>query len=192
MEALVHAIEAYVSVNTTPFAEVLALKAIELIAVNLPQAYAKGSNLRARYNMLLAANFGGSAFTSGGLGAVHGLAYVLGTEYHMSHGRSNAIMLPHVMKFNKAGNLEKFADIAAVMGENIEGLSLYEAADKAPAAVESLLTAINLPYRLSAYGITESDLPKLVEGGMAQARLFVPNPRDLTRADVETIYRSAL
>jgi alcohol dehydrogenase class IV len=192
MDALVHAIEAYVSVNSTPFAEVLALKAIELIAVNLPQAYAKGSNLRARYNMLLAANFGGSAFTSGGLGAVHGLAYVLGTEYHMSHGRSNAIMLPHVMKFNTAGNLDKFADIAEVMGENIEGLSLYEAADRAPVAVERLLTAMDFPYRLSAYRIKESDLPKLVEGAMAQARLFVPNPRDLTRADVENIYRSAL
>jgi len=191
MDALVHAIEAYVSVNTTPFAEILAQEAIKLIARYLPQAYAKGNNLEARYNMLLAANLGGSAFASGGLGAVHGLAYVLGTEYHMSHGRSNAIMLPHVMNFNKVGNLEKYARIASIMGQNTDGLSLHESADKAVEAVENLLTNIDFPYRLSAYGIKQSDLPKLVEGGMAQARLFVPNPRDLTPADVENIYRAA-
>jgi alcohol dehydrogenase class IV len=192
MDALVHAIEAYVSVNSTPFAEILALQAISLIAHNLPQAYVKSSNLLARYNMLLAANLGGSAFTSGGLGAVHGLAYVLGTEYHMSHGRSNAIMLPHVMDFNKVGNLEKYADIAQAMGEKIEGLSLYESAGKAVESVRKLLGSVDIPYKLSAYGITEADLPKLVEGGMAQARLFVPNPRDLTEDDVRNIYRSAL
>ncbi|MGO9570006.1 MAG: iron-containing alcohol dehydrogenase [Desulfomonilaceae bacterium] len=191
MDALVHAIEAYVSVNSTPFAEILALKAVELIAHNLPQAYAKGSNLTARYNMLLAANLGGSAFTSGGLGAVHGLAYVLGTEYHMSHGRSNAIMLPHVMNFNKVGNSEKFARIAAALGEKTDGLSPYESADKAVGAVRRLLDYMDFPYRLSTYGIKESDLPKLVEGGMAQARLFVPNPRDLTPTDVENIYKGA-
>jgi alcohol dehydrogenase len=191
MDALVHAIEAYVSVNSTPFAEILALQAVELIAHNLPQAYAKGSNVIARYNMLLAANLGGAAFTSGGLGAVHGLAYVLGTEYHMSHGRSNAIMLPHVMHFNKVGNLEKYGRIAEAMGEKTDGLSTYEAAEKAVAAVRKLLDAIDFPYRLSAYGIEVSDLPKLVEGGMAQSRLFVPNPRDLTRSDVENIYRNA-
>jgi len=191
MDALVHAIEAYVSVNTRPFAEILAQEAIKLIARYLPQAYAKGNNLEARYNMLLAANLSGSAFASGGLGAVHGLAYVLGTEYHMSHGRSNAIMLPHVMNFNKVGNLEKYARIASIMGQNTDGLSLHESAGKAVEAVENLLTAIDFPYRLSAYGIKQSDLPKLVEGGMAQARLFVPNPRDLAPADVENIYRAA-
>ena len=191
MDALVHAIEAYVSVNSTPFAEILALKAIELIAHNLPQAYAKGINVIARYNMLLAANLGGAAFTSGGLGAVHGLAYVLGTEYHMSHGRSNAIMLPHVMNFNKVGNLGKYGRIAAAMGEKTDGLSSYESAEKAVGAVKKLLEAIDFPYRLSSYGIQESDLPKLVEGGMAQSRLFVPNPRDLARSDVENIYKSA-
>ncbi|MGO8880032.1 MAG: iron-containing alcohol dehydrogenase [Desulfomonilaceae bacterium] len=191
IDALAHAIEAYVSVNSTPFAEILALKAIELIAHNLPKAYAKGTNVTARYNMLLAANMGGSAFTSGGLGAVHGLAYILGTEYHMSHGRSNGIMLPHVMNFNKVGNLEKYARIAVAMGEQTDGLALYESADKAVGAVKKLLDAIDFPYKLSAYTIKESDLPKLVEGGMAQARLFVPNPRDLTKMDVEKIYQSA-
>lgn len=191
LDALVHAIETYVSVNTTPYAEILSLQAIAMIARHLPQAYAKGSNLSARYNMLFAANISGSAFASGGLGAVHGLAYVLGTEYHMAHGRSNAIMLPHVMAFNLSGNLEKYANIAEAMGEDTLGLSPYEAAALSVEAVRSLMQAVNLSGRLSDYGISRDDLPKLVEGGLAQARLFVPNPRDLTRADVEHIYAGA-
>lgn len=191
IDALVHAIETYVSVNTTPYSEVLALQAIAMIAANLPKAYAKGGNLKARYNMLLAANLSGMAFASGGLGAVHGLAYVLGTEYHMSHGRSNAIMLPHVMAYNKIGNLQKYADIAEAMGESIEGLSLYEAANLSAEAVFNLMEAVNVSPWLNDYDIPESDLPKMVAGGMAQARLFVPNPRDLSEADVRSIYASA-
>jgi len=191
LDALVHAIETHVSVNATPYSDILSLQAIAMIARHLPQAYAKGGNLLPRYNMLLAANLSGSAFASGGLGAVHGLAYVLGTEYHMAHGRSNAIMLPHVMAFNLSGNLEKFAGIAEAMGEDITGLSPYEAAALSVEAVYSLMEAVNLSARLTDYGVSRDDLPKLVKGGMAQARLFVPNPRDLTEADVEQIYSSA-
>ncbi|MBU4276883.1 MAG: iron-containing alcohol dehydrogenase [Proteobacteria bacterium] len=191
MDALVHAIETYVSVNATPYSEILSLQAIAMIARHLPQAYAKGGNLLARYNMLLAANLSGSAFASGGLGAVHGLAYVLGTEYHMAHGRSNAILLPHVMAFNLSGNLEKFANIAEAMGEDTTGLSPYEAAALSVEAVYSLMEAVNLSAQLGDYGVSRDDLPKLVQGGMAQARLFVPNPRDLTEADVEKIYSNA-
>ncbi len=191
MDALVHAIESYVSVNTTPYAEILALQAIGMIARHLPQAYAKGSNMLARYNMLLAANLAGSSFASGGLGAVHGSAYVLGTEYHMSHGRSNAIMLPHIMKFNEVGNLEKFARIAEVMGKNVDRLPPYQAAAMAVEAVYELMAAIEVSPKLADYGIPEEDLPKLVQGAMQQARLFVPNPRDLTEKDVAEIYRNA-
>jgi alcohol dehydrogenase len=192
MDALVHAIESYVSVTTTPFAEILAMKAIALIARNLHVACAKGSQIQARYNMLLAANLAGMAFTSGGLGAVHGLAYVLGTDFHISHGRSNAIMLPHVMAFNRTAALEKYRDIAKAMGANINGLSLYEASEKAAGAVEQLLNAINIPFKLSQYGITRDHLPRLVNGGLNQSRLFVPNPRDLTEDEVRCIYERAL
>jgi alcohol dehydrogenase class IV len=191
MDALVHAIEAYVSVNTTPFAEMLALEAIALIARNLPKAFAKGSNFEARYNLLLAANLAGTAFTSGGLGAVHGLAYVLGTEYHISHGRSNAVMLPHIMHYNLRGDYEKFARIAEAMGESVTGLSPRDGAWRSVEAVRNLLETIQIPYTLSAYGITGEDLPKLVEGGLKQARLFIPNPRDLSPKDVEMIYSGA-
>jgi alcohol dehydrogenase class IV len=191
MDALVHAIESYVSATTTPFAEILAIEAIRLIAHNLPLAYSKGSNLTARYNMLLAASLAGLAFASSRLGIVHGLAYVIDTEYHLPHGRANAIMLPHVMEFNKTGNLGKFGRIAEAMGEPVEGLSPYEAADKSVQAVENLLAALQVPYRLSQYGIPKEHLPKLIEGGMRQARLFVPNPRDVTQEDLRWIYERA-
>jgi len=188
VDALVHAIESYVSVNATPFSDILAIEAIRLIAENLSVAYAKGNNIEARFNMMFAATIAGMAFTSGGLGAVHGLAYVLGTEYHLSHGRSNAIMLPHVMDYNKIGNLSKYAQIAQAMGEKIEGLSTYEAAEKSVDAVKRLLEHVNISVKLIDYGVSKGDLPKLVEGGMKQARLFLPNPRDLTEEDVSSIY----
>jgi alcohol dehydrogenase class IV len=191
MDALVHAIESYVSATTTPFAEILAIQAIGLIAHNLPLAHAKGSNLIARYNMLLAANIAGLAFASSRLGAVHGLAYVIDVAYHLPHGRANAIMLPHVMNFNKTANLRKFGKIAQAMGENIEGLSPYEAAEKSVEAVKNLLKAVQIPFKLSEYGISGNDLSKLVEGGMKQARLFIPNPRDLTQEDLRSIYEIA-
>jgi len=191
-DALVHAIDSYISVNATPYTKVLSLQAISLIARNLPRAYAKGTNVEARYNMLLAANLAGMAFTSGGLGATHGLAYPLGTEFHMSHGRSNAIMLLHVMRFNRTGDLEAYADIARAMGENVAGLDLYEASERSVEAVRKLLQAVNIPYLLSDYGITANHIPTLVDGGMKQSRFFVANPRNLTGDEVREIYLNAL
>lgn len=188
IDALVHAIETYVSLNATPFSDILAIEAIRLIAENLPTAYAKGGNLEARYHMALAASLAGLAFTSGGVGAVHGLAYVLGTEYHLSHGRSNAIMLPYVMEYNKIGSLPRYAHIAEALGEDIRGLSTYDAAGRSVEGVKKLLAAVGVSINLADYGISTDDLPRLVEGGMKQTRLFVPNPRDLAQEDVRKIY----
>ncbi len=191
VDALVHAVETYVSMNATVFSDIMAERAIEWIARYLPVACAKGTNADARYYMSLAATLAGIAFGSGGLGAVHALAYPLGTEYHMTHGRTNAIMLPHVMRFNLCGSPEKFARIAALMGQDIEGLALFEAAELAADAVEGLLETIRVSCRMKDYGIPQADLPRLVAGAMQQARLFLPNPRDLTEDDVRLIYERA-
>ena len=142
--------------------------------------------------MSLAATVAGLPFSSGGLGAVHALAYVLGTEYHMSHGRTNAIMLPYVVDYNKTGALSKYASIAQAMGEKTAGLSDFQAAERLVLRLHRLLSEVGIPDKLGAYGISAKDLPKLVAGGMKNRRLFVPNPRDLTEEDVEKIYRSAL
>ena len=191
MDALVHSIETYVSVNATPFSDIFAEKAIQWIGKYLPIAWAKGSNLEARYFMSLAALCGGTAFASGGLGAVHALAYPLGTEYHLPHGRSNAIMLPHIMKFNLSGNPEKYANVAVFMGKGTEGLPAVKGALLAIEAIQELLETLQIPYRLRDYGISKKDFPKFVEGAMRFARLFVPNPRDLTEEDVLSVYEEA-
>ena len=191
MDALVHSIETYVSVNATPFSDIFAEKAIQWIGKYLPIAWAKGSNLEARYFMSLAATYGGTAFASGGLGAVHALAYPIGTEYRLPHGRSNAIMLPHVIKYNLSGNPEKYANVAAFMGKRVEGIPAMKGALLALEAIQELLETLQIPYRLRDYGISKKDLPKFVEGAMRFARLFVPNPRDLTAQDVLSVYEEA-
>jgi alcohol dehydrogenase class IV len=191
IDALVHAIESYVSMNANVFSDLWAEEAISLIGTYLPIACAKGANREARYNMCLAATLAGLSFTSGGLGAVHALAYPLGTEYHMTHGRTNAMMLPHVMNFNLPGNPEKFARIAELLGKDTEGLSALEAAPLAVEAVLDLEDAVNVSWLLKDYDIDEADLELLVDGAMQQARLFVTNPRDLDEDDVRTIYQEA-
>jgi len=191
MDALVHAIETYVSMNATPFSDLLASKAIALIAKYLPMAFAKSENIEARYHLSFASLLAGLAFASGGLGAVHALAYPLGTEYHLPHGRTNAIMLPHVMEFNLIGNRSRYALIAEMMGKGGNIIDLKAKVAKAVEAVTELLDDVQIPYHLRDYGIPKEAIPKLVDGGMKQARLFVPNPRNLSESDVEAIYTKA-
>lgn len=191
MDALVHAVETYVSLNATVFSEWYAEKAIELIARWLPVACAKASHLQARHYMALAATLAGLAFGSGGLGAVHALAYPLGTEFHMTHGRTNAIMLPHVMRFNLVGSAQKYARIAAWMGQDVGGLAPLEAAGRSVEAVKALLRSIRVSFQIGDYGVPRKDIPKLIAGALKQARLFVPNPRDLAEDDVRGIYEEA-
>ena len=192
VDALVHAIESYVSALATPFSDVLSIEAARLIAAYLPAAYAKAENIEAKYHMSLAATLAGMAFTSSNLGAVHALSNILGIKYHLTHGRANAVMLPYVVDCNKIGSLRKYAAIAQAMGENTEGLTPYQAVDKLVAHIFRLLEIVNIPARLSDYGITKADIPALVEGGMKMSRLFVPNPRNLTEDDVKDIYTKAL
>ena len=192
MDALVHAIETFVSIHATPFSDILAEKAIAWIGRYLPIAWSKGANQEARYFMSLAATVSGMAFASGGLGAVHGLSYVLGTRYHMPHGRSNAIMLPHVMRYNLPGALEKYASIAALLGRPCRSGDMNEAAALSVSAVEDLLKTMQISCRLRDYGLSETELPFLVEGGLKQARMFSFNPRDLAENDVRAIYQSAV
>ena len=192
VDALVHAVESYVSALATPFSDVLSLEAARLIAAYLPAAYAKAENIEAKYHMSLAATLAGMAFTSSNLGAVHALSNILGIKYHLTHGRANAVMLPWVVDCNKIGSLKKYAALAQAMGENTEGLTPYQAVEKLVAHIFRLLEIVNIPARLSDYGITKSDIPALVEGGMKMSRLFVPNPRNLTEDDVKDIYTNAL
>ncbi len=192
IDGLIAAIESFVSVNANPFSDLLALDAIRMISTYLPIVYAKTDHMEARQHVSLAAIMANLAWQSAGLGAVHALTYVLESECNIRHARACSIMLPHVMAYNLIGSLKKFGLIAKTMGENIDRLSDHEAAEKAINAVKRLLETVNISYRLSDYGVSSAQLPKLVDGAMKQTRLFVPNPRDLTQADVERIYQHAI
>jgi len=192
IDALAHAIETYVSVAATPFSEILAIEAIRLVAHNLPVAYAKGENLEARFNMLLAANLAALAMGSGQLGAVHGLAFVLEPEFNLGHAKAVSIMLPHVMDFNKIGNLKKYGNIAKAMGERIDELSDQHAAEKSVTSVKRLLENVNLSFKLSDYGVSKEKLPSLVDKSVQNSMLFIPNPRNLSEDDISKILLEAL
>jgi alcohol dehydrogenase class IV len=163
--------------------------------------------------MSLAATLAGLAFTSGGLGAVHALSNPLGTEYRLSHGRSNAVMLPYIVDYNKIGDRHKYARVAQALGEDVAGLPPSRAAAKLVSALIGLLEALDIPTRISEYGVSREDIPKLVAGTMKSSRLygvsredipklvagtmkssrlFVPNPRDMTEEDVEKVFMNAL
>ncbi len=192
MDALIHAIEAYTSKNATSITDMLAVKAMELIFDNLRIACANGENLEARTNMIEGSLLAGMAFANAGVTAVHAFAYPIGSEFHIPHGVANTIMIVPVMEFNLMGNLPKFADIADIFGQNTEGLSERQAAQLSVEAVRELAEDLDVPSRLSVYGVKEEDIPGLAKGVMKVTRLLANNPRVLSLKDAEMIYRKVL
>jgi alcohol dehydrogenase class IV len=192
MDALIHAIESYNSINASSISDMFARQAMQLIAQNIRTAYANGSNLAARSNMLEGSLLAGMAFCTAGVTAVHAFAYPIGAEFHIPHGVANSIMLAPVMEFNKLGNLEKFAEIADYLGENTMGLSDREAAEAAVEAIRILAADLKIPAHLSEFGIKDEDIPELAAGVMKVTRLLANNPRGITQQDAEAIYRAVL
>ncbi|WP_347548468.1 iron-containing alcohol dehydrogenase [Pseudalkalibacillus hwajinpoensis] len=191
VDALVHAIEAYISVHASPITDALAIYAIRMISSNLPKAYANPTNLEAREKMATASLMAGMAFGNAGVGAVHALAYPLGGRYHIPHGVSNALLLPYVMEWNKIACMERFRDIATALGENTHSLSDAEASDKAVIAMKRLCEAVNIPDGLRSFDIPESALSEMAEDASQIERLLNNNPRKLSKTDIEEIYQSA-
>jgi alcohol dehydrogenase class IV len=210
MDALAHAIESYVTRRfdrklkpKTPLerpvygggtllTDIFAEKAIELISKYLRRAVYMGMDVEARCGMALAAFLAGVAFTNAGLTAVHAMAYPVAGQFHTAHGETNAALLPAVMEFLLPTDLEKFARIAALMGENVEGLSLYDAANKSVNAVIRLMRDINAPNGLGALGVKEEDVKILARDTLKIQRILVGNPRPITQKDLETLFKRAL
>ncbi|MHB8172596.1 MAG: iron-containing alcohol dehydrogenase [Thermincolia bacterium] len=190
MDALTHAVEAYVSTIATPVTDSAALMAIKLISENLRTAVANGENFEARDAMAYAEFLAGMAFNNASLGYVHAMAHQLGGLYNLPHGVCNAILLPHVEAFNLISDPKRFADIAVAMGENIEGLSVRDAADKALAAIKKLSTDIGIPSGLRELNVKEEDFKLMAENAMKDACSFT-NPRVATLDDVIGIFKSA-
>ncbi|AOY75172.1 iron-containing alcohol dehydrogenase [Clostridium formicaceticum] len=191
MDALTHSVEAYVSTIATPVTDSAALMSIKLISENLRNAVANGQNFKARENMAYAQFLGGMAFNNASLGYVHAMAHQLGGFYNLPHGVCNAILLPHVEQFNLISNPQRFADIAVALGENIEGLSVREAADKAIAAIKKLSADVGIPAGLTELGVKEEDLKVMAENAMKDACGFT-NPRVPTLDDVIQIFKNAM
>ena len=192
MDALIHAIEAYTSVNATDMTDLLAFQAMELLYHNIRTAYANGSNLEARSRMLEGSLLAGMAFANAGVAAVHAFAYPIGAEFHIPHGVANTLMLPHVMRFNLLGNVSKFADMAEAFGFSTEGLDDLGGAEIAVQAIERLAEDLQVPKHLAQFGIKETDIAGLAEGVMKVTRLLGNNPRVVTLDDAKDIYKAAL
>lgn len=192
MDALIHAIEAYTSINASTITDMYCIKAIELLYKNIRIAFAKGDNLDARTAMMEGALLAGIAFANAGVTAVHAFAYPIGAEFHIPHGIANTLMLPHVIRFNVLGNLEKFAQLAKPFGLPTEGLDNLAIVDKVVAAIDRLADDIRVPRHLADFGVKEKDIPMLADGVMKVTRLLANNPRTLTLDDAKRIYKAAL
>ena len=194
VDALTHAIEAYISKRAQPITDALALKAVAMISGSLRQAWADGENVPARTDMMIGASLAGMAFSNSSVALVHGMSRPIGAYFHIHHGLSNSVLLREVMAFSVVGAPERFADIARAMGEPIDGLSPMRQADAAIAAVDRLVTDIQMP-RLGEIGIDRDRFADVVEQ-MAEDALEsgspANNPRQATAEDIVALYRLCL
>lgn len=197
MDALTHAVEAYVSTMATPMTDSAAEKAIELIATYLRPAVANGKDMEAREAMCFAQYLGGMAFNNASLGHVHAMAHQLGGFYDLPHGECNAILLPHVSRVNLIAKLDRFIKIAELMGENTHGLAPRDAAELALVAIQKLSADVDIPSGLIELGkrygkeVKASDIDTMV-GNAQKDACALTNPRTLKDADVKAIYTAAL
>ncbi|MEP1385401.1 MAG: iron-containing alcohol dehydrogenase [Paraglaciecola sp.] len=194
IDAMVHAIEAYTSnIKKNPYSDMLAIEALKLMSKNIQQAVHQGSDLQARANMMLGATMAGQAFANAPVAAVHALAYPLGGHYHIPHGLSNSLVLPHVLKFNAPAAAPLYAQLADIIIPNIAS-TLTTAEEKTAAFIqylEDLIINLNLPNRLASLDIPQSALTMLAKDALKQERLLVNNPRTMNEADILAIYHAA-
>ena len=197
MDALTHAVEAYVSTAATPMTDACAEKAMEFINRYLRRAVANGQDKEAREGMCYAQYLAGMAFNNASLGHVHAMAHQLGGFYDLPHGECNAILLPHVCEYNRIATRRRFGRIARLLGEITDGLSADEASKKAIAAINTLSSDVGIPEGLKALGkkygkeVKEADIPTMT-GNAQKDACGLTNPRTMTDAAVAGIYKAAM
>ncbi|MBI5956712.1 MAG: iron-containing alcohol dehydrogenase [Chloroflexi bacterium] len=190
MDALTHAIEAYVSNQAEPITDALGIHALRMIAQALPAAVKNGGDLEARGEMLLAACIAGLSFSNALCGIVHAMAHACGGRYGVPHGVANSILLPYGMEFNLDSCPERCADIAVAMGAATERASVKRAARLSVAAVRKLSADIGLPRRLRDVGVEADGIPQLAEDALADA-MMISNPRPAELPDVIQLLKRA-
>jgi alcohol dehydrogenase len=192
IDAMVHAIEAFTSKHKkNPLSDVLARKALQLLSANLIPACENGKNLAARQAMLLGAMLAGQAFSNSPVAAVHALAYPIGGIFHVPHGLSNSLVLPHVLRFNAPEAAGLYAELAEIVVPSATG-SVEARAEALAVAMQQIATVTGIERTLQQVGIKEGDLDRLADDAMLQTRLLGNNPRTVTRDDARAIYAAAL
>ncbi|SDV02310.1 L-threonine dehydrogenase [Pseudomonas mucidolens] len=190
MDALTHAIEAYVSTAANPITDACAIKAIELISANLRLAVRDGSDMAARENMAYAQFLAGMAFNNASLGFVHAMAHQLGGLYDLPHGVCNAVLLPHVQRFNASVSAARLSDVGRAMGVETQPLTPEEGAQAAIAAIRCLSQDVDIPAGLHELGAKVQDVPLLATNALKDA-CGLTNPRPADQRQIEEIFRSA-
>ncbi len=193
IDAMVHAIEAYTSaLKKNPLSDLLAREALRLLAANLDKVVHDGSDREARQAMLLGSCLAGQAFANAPVAAVHALAYPLGGHFHIPHGLSNALVLPHVLGFNASVAAPLYAELAPlVLGEQLRAGGVLQQTEQFIGALADFSVRSGLPTRLRDAGVPQDMLPTLARDAMQQQRLLVNNPREMTEAHALAIYQVA-
>lgn len=192
VDALVHACESFTSLRSTQLTEMYSLHATELIARSIRTAVWQGSNMAARTDMALGSYLAGIAIANAGTGAIHALAYPLGSRFSLSHGMSNSVMFAYVSETNVPADVRKFAILARALGAKTEGMNCRESAAAYVAEIMSIICDVGLPSSLAKFGVEASDVDQLVLDAVKQTRLLNNNPRALAPKDIERIYKRAL
>ncbi|PWD83556.1 L-threonine dehydrogenase [Ignatzschineria cameli] len=191
MDAMTHAVEAYISTAANPITDACALQAITLIVENLQAAVANGDDIKARDNMAYAQFLAGMAFNNASLGYVHAMAHQLGGMYDLPHGVCNAVLLPHVLDFNKSAAAARLKDVAKAMHIDVANMSDQEAADAAIAKIREISASIDIPANLTLLNAKEEDIPLLAKNALLDV-CSVTNPVQGTQNDVENIFKAAM
>jgi alcohol dehydrogenase len=191
MDALVHAVEAYVSLGHSPLTDMHALQAVRLISSNLQNSITEPNNLEYRNNMMLASLEAGLAFSNASLGVVHAMAHSLGGLLDLPHGQCNAMLLDAVVDFNYGQVERRYGDIATAMGIEIDGLPSCEIRRRLVAEIRRLREMAGLRDTLSRCGVHRTDVHELAESALNDP-CVVTNPRPPSQRDIEVIYEESL
>jgi len=191
VDALTHAVEAYLSKNANAVSDALALQAIRLISKSIRTAVNDGSNVPARTDMSYGSYLAGIAFFNAGVAGVHALAYPLGGQFHIPHGESNAVLLPYVMGYIRQSCEKRMKDIYEAMGFSSTNLSQEEASYKCVLKFKNLIENVNIPSTLKGFNIPEEALNTLTDDAVEQKRLLARSPMTLLKDDIYAIYKAA-
>ena len=196
IDAMVHAIEAYTSINqnNNPISKLLAIESLKLLGTSIETAVFDGHNIEARSNMLLGSMMAGQSFANSPVAAVHALAYPIGGIFHISHGLSNSLVLPHVLKFNSTNSkaCEQYAFLAPFVFKDInQNTNTKNICNDFIDRLENLSSLLNLPSKLRELDIPKDACFKMAKESMKQTRLLVNNPREVTEEDAFNIYNAA-